>query len=86
MSKLTTTKILGASLLAVAGSMMVSAPAMAGCSYPYVPVKHSSGNTVCVHQAVVNGPKNLAAPQPYDPTAQIAKKKRLKLKLKNARR
>ena len=79
-------KIVGASGVALAGLMLASGPASAGCTHPYVPVKHSSGNTICVHQAVVNAPKDLAAPQPYDPTAQVSQSKKGKLKAKRIRR
>ncbi len=79
-------KVVGVSGVALAGLVLASGPALAGCTHPYVPVKHSSGNTVCIHQAVVNAPQDLAAPKPHDPTAQIPKFKKGKLKAKRIRR
>ena len=65
---------------ALTSVVLISAAPAFACTWPYVPKQHSSGNTVCVHNAVVNGPQNLAAPTTNPPpyaVQQLKTKKRL---------
>ncbi len=47
--------LLGAAVLALASQLALSASASAACGPGYRPVKHSSGNIVCVLTAVPKG-------------------------------
>jgi hypothetical protein len=58
----TTSIALAAAVAMLAGQLAVSTSALAACGPGYKPVKHSSGNTVCVLDAVAgNGKLKLKA-------------------------
>ena len=47
----------GAAAMVMAGVLSLSGSAEAACSHGYKPMKHKSGNTVCVLDAAAGGGK-----------------------------
>ena len=67
--KATFAATLGAGLVALASQLAFSTSASAACGPGYKPVRHSSGNTVCVLD--VGGPTKFKAKTPVQPQPAV---------------